>query len=186
MAKLIYITNVSLDGLIEDAQGNFDFTDPSDEVFAFITDLIRPVGTWLYGRRLYEAMAVWETDPTLAAASDLQRDFAGAWQAGEKIVYSTTLDAPLTERTTLERAFVPDVVRTLKAAATADLTIGGAELAAHAFENGLVDEVHLFVAPIALGTGKPALPLDHRIGLGLLDERPFDSGAVYLRYSVAS
>ena len=185
MAKLIYISNVSLDGYIEDAQGNFDFTEPSDEVFEFITDLIRPVGTFLYGRRLYETMAVWETEPEFAAASELQGEFARVWQAAEKIVYSTTLDQPFTERTTLERSFVPDVVRALKAAATGDLGVGGAALAAHAFANGLVDEVQLFVAPIAIGAGKAALPVDQRIALELLEERRFESGALYVRYGVA-
>src|SRR6187399_2780505 len=142
MAKLIYVTNVSLDGYIEDAQGSFDWTEPSDEVFVFITDLVRPIGTWLYGRRLYESMAVWETEPALAAQSELMADFADVWQAGEKIVYSTTLEAVSTERTRLERRFDPDAIRTMKASAATDLTVGGANLAAQAFAAGLVDECH--------------------------------------------
>jgi dihydrofolate reductase len=146
MAKLIYISNVSLDGYIEDEHGNLDWTDPSDEVFVFITDLVRSVGTYLYGRRLYDTMAVWETDPALAAQSELMGDFANAWRAADKVVYSTTLDAVPIAKTKLARDFDPDSVRDMKASATSDLTVGGAELAAHAFKAGLVDEfppVHL-------------------------------------------
>jgi dihydrofolate reductase len=183
---LAYVTNVSLDNFIEDAAGNFDFTDPSDEVFAFITDLIRPASTFLYGRRLYELMAVWETDPALGAQSELYGEFARVWEAADKVVYSTTLDAPTTARTTIERTFAPDAARAVKAAAAGDLTIGGAHLAAQAFAAGLVDEVHLFVAPVLLGAGKPALPAGVRLDLSLLDERRFDNGAVYLRYRVAA
>jgi dihydrofolate reductase len=182
MAKLIYITNVSLDGYIEDADGSFDWTDPSDEVFSFITNLVRPVDTWLYGRRLYEAMAVWETDPALAAQSELMAEFANVWQTGAKIVYSTTLDEVSTADTRIERRFDPDTVRDLKSSATSDLTIGGAALAAHAFDAGLVDECHLFVGPVLVGQGKPAFSRDTRVQLELLDERRFDNGVVYLRY----
>lgn len=182
MAKLTYITNVSLDGFIEDAHGSFDWTEPSDEVFAFITDLIRPVSTWLYGRRLYEMMAVWETDATLAARSDLMADFAKVWQAGNKIVYSTTLQDVSTAKSRLERSFDPDSVRDMKRSATGDLTVGGAELAARAFEEGLVDECHLFIHPVLVGGGKPALPRDMRAELELMDNHRFASGIVYLRY----
>lgn len=182
MAKLIYITNVSLDGFIEDAQGNFDWTEPDEEVFAFITDLIRPVGTWLYGRRLYESMAVWETDPTLASQSEPMADFARVWQAGDKVVYSTTLQAVSTARTRLERRFDSDSVRGMKRSRTGDLTVGGANLAAHAFKIGLVDESHLFIHPVLVGGGKPALPRDARAQLQLIDERRFTNGIVYLRY----
>lgn len=184
MAKLIYVTNVSLDGYIEDADGRFDWTEPSDEYFAFITDLVRPVGTYLYGRRLYEAMAVWETDPTLATQSDLRADFARVWGAAEKIVYSTTLSTVSTAATRLERRFDPDAIRTLKSSAAADLTIGGAAIAGDAFRAGLVDECHLFVAPVAVGGGKAALPAGTRIPLELQEERRFDTGVVYLRYRV--
>jgi len=131
MAKLIYVANVSLDGYIEDENGSFDWTAPDDELLAFIADLVRPVGTHLYGRRLYETMAVWETDPALAASSQLMADFANVWQAADKVVYSTTLDAASTARTRLERNFDPDSVRGMKASATTDLTVGGAQLAAH-------------------------------------------------------
>src|SRR3954452_16807350 len=138
MAKLIYVTNVSLDGYIEDAHGSFEWTEPSDEVFTFITDLVRPAGTYLYGRRLYETMAVWETDPALAAQSELMADFADVWKAADKVVYSTTLDAVSTDKTRVERTFEPGAVRDMKAAATSDLTVGGADLAAQAFKAELV------------------------------------------------
>jgi len=182
VAELIYVTNVSLDGYIEDAQGSFDWTEPSDEVFVFITDLVRPIGTWLYGRRLYESMAVWETDPALAAQSELMADFADVWQTGEKVVYSTTLEGVSTERTRLERRFDPDAIRAMKASAAMDLTVGGANLAAQAFAEGLVDECHLFVGPALVGGGKPAYPRDLRVALELQDERRFANGVLYLRY----
>jgi dihydrofolate reductase len=184
MAELICIAKVSLDGCIEDEHGNFDWTDPDDEVFAFITDLVRSVGTYLYGRRLYETMAVWETDSTLAAQSELMGDFAN-WQAADKVVYSTTLDAVPTAKTQLARLFDPDSVRDMKASATSDLTVGGASLAAHAFKAGLVDECHLFVAPVIVGGGKRSLPSDVRIELELLEERRFANGMVHVRYRVS-
>jgi dihydrofolate reductase len=182
MAKLIYISNVSLDGYIEDEHGSFEWTDPNDDVFVFITDLVRSVGTYLYGRRLYDTMAVWETDPALPAQSELMGDFANVWQAAEKVVYSTTLDAVPTAKTKLERNFDPDSVRDMKASATSDLTVGGAKLAAHAFKAGLVDECHLFIYPVLIGGGKQSLPSDTRAELKLLDERRFSSDVVYLRY----
>jgi dihydrofolate reductase len=184
MAKLIYVTNVSFDGYIEDEHGSFDWTPPGDDYFAFITDLVRPVGTYLYGRRLYDAMAVWETDPTLAAQSELMADFANVWQTADKVVYSTTLDATSTARTRLERTFDPARVGDLKAAATSDLTIGGALVAAQAFKAGLVDECHLFIHPVVVGAGKPALPRNTRIDVELLEERRIGNGVVYLRYLI--
>jgi dihydrofolate reductase len=185
MANLIYVSNVSLDGFIEDERGNFNWTTPEDTVFAFITDLIRPVGTYLYGRRLYATMAVWETDSALATQSELSADFAHVWQSAEKIVYSTTLDAVSTAKSRLERSFDPGTVRTMKAAAKSDLTVGGANLAAHAFRAGLVDECHLFINPIVVGRGKPALPSDLRARLELVDVRRFDEGVVYVGYRIA-
>jgi dihydrofolate reductase len=185
MAKLIYVTNVSLDAYIEDEHGAFDWTEPDDEQFAFITDLVRPVGTYLYGRRLYQAMALWETDPALAAQSELRGAFADVWQAAEKVVYSTTLDAVPTARTRLERHFDPAAVRAMKDASASDLMIGGANLAADAFRAELVDECHLFIGPAIVGRGKPALPSDARVALELLDERRFDNGVVYVRHRVA-
>ncbi len=184
MSKIIYITNVSLDGYIEDASGNFNWTEPSEEVFAFITDLVRPMGTYIYGRGLYESMAVWETDPALAAQSEHMGEFARVWHTADKVVYSTTLTAAATAKTRIERAFEPDGVRALKASAPGDITIGGANLATHAFRAGLVDECQLFVHPVAVGGGKPALPSDMRVDLELLDERRFAGGIVYLRYRV--
>jgi dihydrofolate reductase len=182
MASLIYINNISVDGYIEDEHGSLDWTDRRDEVFATITGLIQGVGTHLYGRRLYEAMAVWETDPALAAASPEAATFAAAWQAADKVVWSTTLAEPGTERTRIERAFDPQQVAELKAAATADLYIGGADLAAQALAAGLVDECHLFVHPISIGRGKPALPTDRRVPLDLLDARRLDGAVAHLRY----
>jgi dihydrofolate reductase len=184
MATLIYVTNVSLDGYIEDERGAFDFGTPDDDVFASTTDLLRSVGTFLYGRRLYETMAVWETNAALAAQSDLMADFASAWQAANKVVYSTTLATVSTANARLERRFDPASVRDMKASATSDLTVGGAHLAAQAFKAGLVDECQLFVWPIVVGGGKPALPRDTRADLELLDERRFGNGVVYLRYRI--
>jgi dihydrofolate reductase len=181
--KLTTINHISLDGCIEDEQGRFDWTDPSAELFTFITDLVRSVGTYLYGRRQYEAMAVWETDPALAAASALTAEFATVWQGADKVVYSTTLERTSTTNTRLERRFDPDAVRDMKASATGDLTIAGPNLAAHAFDAGLVDECHLFVHPVVVGRGKPALSLDAQARLELLDQRPFDN-VMYLRYRV--
>ena len=184
MGKLMYVSNVSLDGYSEDEHGNFDWTAPGDEVFAFITDLMGSIGTHLYGRRMYETMAVWETDPALPAQSELMGDFADLWQAADKVVYSTTLNAVPTAKTKLERNFDPASVRDMKASATSDLIVGGPALAAHAFRAGLVDECQLFVVPMLVGGGKPSLPSDTRAELELLDERRFSSGVVYLRYRV--
>src|SRR5579864_3329693 len=184
MAKLIYVSNVSLDGFIEDEQGSFDWSAPDDELFAFITELVRPIGTYLYGRRLYDTMAVWETDPALAAQSGLTADFANVWRAASKVVYSTTLDAVSTAQTRLEHTFDPTSVRDMKASASGALTVGGAQLAAHAFRAKLVDECHLLVRPVLVGGGKPALPSGVRAGLELLDDRRVGMGVVYLRYRV--
>lgn len=184
MADLIYTANASLDGFVEDDRGSFDFTEPDDDVFAFITGLERSAGTYLYGRRMYETMAVWETDPDLGAQSELMADFASMWQAADKVVYSTTLEGVATARTRLERGFDADAVRTMKASATGRLTIGGAELAGQAFGAGLVDECRLFISPVLVGGGKPALPRDMRAELELIDEQRFSSGVMYLAYRV--
>ncbi|MEA2717322.1 MAG: hypothetical protein QOI99_1639 [Actinomycetota bacterium] len=184
MAKLIYVSNVSLDGYVEDEHGSFDWTAPDDEFFAFITDLVRPVGTYLYGRRMFETMALWETDPALAARSELMADFANVWQAAEKVVYSTTLDAVSTAKTRLEHNFDTASVHDLKVSATSDLTVGGSHLAAHALKAGLVDECHLFIHPVLVGGGKPALPSGTRAELELLDDRRLGNGVVYLRYRI--
>ncbi|MFE6477814.1 dihydrofolate reductase family protein [Streptomyces sp. CRB46] len=184
MAQLIYASNMSLDGCTEDERGAFDWAPPDDEVFAFITDLMRSAGTYLYGRRMYETLAVWETDPSLAARSDLMADYAGAWQAADKVVYSSTLAEPSTARTRLERRFDPGAVHDLKATAGGDLLVGGPNLAAQALAAGLVDEIALFVWPIVLGGRNPALPTDARIDLELVDEHRFSNGVVHLRYRV--
>jgi dihydrofolate reductase len=182
MAKLIYIANVSLDGYIEDAHGRFEWTEPSDEVFRFIIELVRPAGTYLYGRRMYETMAVWESDPTLAAQSELMADFATVWRAADKIVYSTTLSAVSTANTRLEHHFDPGSVSEMKGSAASDLTIGGPTLAAHGFDAGLVDECQLFIYPVLVGGGKPAFPSDVRATLELLGEHRFGNGVVYVHY----
>jgi dihydrofolate reductase len=184
MARLLYVTNMSLDGYIEDEDGSPDFTAPGDDFFEFITDLVRPVGTYLYGRRLYESMAVWETQPDLASRSALMEDFANVWQTAEKVVYSTTLDSVWTANTRLEKSFEPSDVRGLKDSASDDLMIGGAEIASQAFKAGLVDDCHLFVHPILVGGGKRALPSSTRTQFDLLANHPFSDGAIHLHYRV--
>jgi dihydrofolate reductase len=182
MANLIYVVNVSLDGYSEDREGRFDWTDPNGEQFRFITTLLKAMGTHLYGRRMYETMMVWETDPSLAAQSPLMGDFAETWQAANKIVYSRTLETVSTRRTQLARTFDPEAIRQLKEASQQDILIGGPELAAYAFRAGLIDECHLFVVPMLVGGGKSALPDKLRLKLELLDERRFSNGIVFLRY----
>jgi dihydrofolate reductase len=182
MAKLIYSAITSLDGYIADQDGNFDWAVPDEEVHTFINELERPIGTYLYGRRMYETMAGWETDPTLADQSPVMHDFAETWQAADKIVYSKTLETVSTAKTRIERDFDPDAVRQIKASAGRDITVGGPELAAHAFKAGLVDECHLFITPIVVGGGKRCLPDNVRLELELLDERRFGNGMVFLHY----
>jgi dihydrofolate reductase len=172
----------SLDGYIADKDGNFEWAVPDEEVHTFINDLERTIGTYLYGRRMYEVMVVWETDPTLAEQSPLMRDFAQMWQAADKIVYSKTLRAVSTARTQMERDFDPEAVLQMKVSAGRDMVVGGPDLAAQAFKAGLVDELHLFVTPIMVGGGKRSLPNDVRLKLELIDERRFSSGMVYLHY----
>jgi len=186
VADLIYTTNVSLNGFIEDVDGSFEFSHPGEDFFAFITDLERSASTYLYGRGQYEAMAVWETDPGLGTQSELMASFATMWQAADKVVYSTTLEAVATARTRLERSFDADAVRAIKASVSGHVTIGGANLAAQAFEAGLIDECRLFIAPVLLGGGKPGLPRDVRIDLELIDEQRFSGGVVYLRHRVVT
>jgi dihydrofolate reductase len=175
---------MSLDGYIEDASGGFDWAGPDAEVHAFVNELERSVGTYLYGRRMYETMAVWENDPSVAGASSQTRDFAALWRAADKIVYSSTLTEASTSRTRVERRFDPDAVRELKASAAADVTVSGPGLASHAFRAGLVDECHVFLAPALVGGGKPGLPEGIRLDLELIDERRFAGGMVFLRYGV--
>jgi dihydrofolate reductase len=183
MAKLTYAAIASLDGYVEDEEGKFDWAMPDEELHAFVNDLERPIGTYLYGRRMYETMVFWETagtDPDEPAFSD----YAGIWRAADKVVYSRTLEAASSARTRIEREFDPDAVRQLKESATADMSVGGAELAGRAIAAGLVDECHLFLFPVLVGGGKRALPDDVRVRLELLDERRFGSGVVHLHHRV--
>jgi dihydrofolate reductase len=186
MAKLIYGSNMSLDGWTEDRHGGFDWAPPDDDVFASITGLMRSAGTYLYGRRMYETMAVWETDPGLASRSDLTVEFANVWQAADKIVCSTTLTEASTSTTRVVREFDPDLVRELKAGADAHLLVGGPNLAGQALAAGLVDEVRLWVWPIVLGGRNPALTPGASADLELVDEHRFGNGVVYLRYAVSA
>ena len=185
MAKLIYSAITSLDGCIEDEEGTFGWAAPDDEVHAFVNSLERSVGTYLYGRRMYETMVYWESPPDLAEESAAVREYAEIWQAADKIVYSKTLPAVTGARTRIEREFASEAVRRLKAAAAHDLSVGGAELAARAIDTGLVDELHLFLAPIVVGKGKRALPAQIRQELELQDEQRFPNGTVYLRYRLS-
>jgi dihydrofolate reductase len=181
MAKLIYTAITSLDGYVADEDGKFDWGEPDEQVHAFVNDLERSVGTYLYGRRMYEVLLAWET-MDLADQPAYIRDFAEIWRAADKVVYSRTLETPSSARTRIERDFDPESVLKLKAAAGRDLAVGGPGLAAHAFRAGLVDECHLFLAPIVVGGGKRSLPDDVRLELELLDERRFRNGMVHLRY----
>ncbi|GHF56193.1 dihydrofolate reductase [Amycolatopsis bartoniae] len=182
MARLVYTGIASLDGYTVDAEGKFDWAEPDEEVHAFVNDLERPLGTYLYGRRMYDTMAVWETEPALAEHAPLMRDYAAIWQAAEKIVYSRTLTEPRTTRTRIEREFDPEAVRKLKEQSDTDLAIGGPELAAHAIRAGLVDEYHLFANPVVVGGGTSFLPSGVRLDLELVDERRFTGGVVYFCY----
>ena len=184
MPRLIYSAISSLDGYIEDERGSFDWAVPDEAAHAFINELERSVGTYLYGRRMYETMRAWESDEMFVAESAVTRDFAQIWRRAEKIVFSTTLGDVSTRRTRVERSFDPEQVRQLKSAADSDISIGGPGLAAQAFEAGLVDECSLFVAPVVVGRGKRALPDAARVRLELLDERSFPNGMVRLHYAV--
>ena len=186
MARLIYAMNTSLDGYISDRDGKFDWSTPTPELFAAINELERPIGTYLYGRRLYEVMRAWETAQGPGFEAPLMRDYAALWQAAQKVVYSSTLDAVTTSRTRLERSFEPDAVRRLKAAADSDISIGGPGLAAGALAAGLVDECHLFISPVVVGGGTAWLPGGLRLRLELLDERRFGNGVVHLHYRTSS
>ena len=182
MAKLIYSAITSLDGYVADEKGNFDWAAPDEEVHRFVNDLERPVGTYLYGRRMYESMVAWETMHTVPDQPPVVRDFAEIWQAADKIVYSKTLEAVSSARTRIERDFEPEAVRQLKATASRDITVGGPDLAAQAIKAGLIDEYHLFLAPVVVGGGKQTLPNNVRLSLELLDERRFGNGVVHLHY----
>lgn len=186
MAKLIYSVIASLDGYVADETGNFDWATPDEDVHVFVNDLERPVGTYLYGRRMYEAMLYWETAHTVADQPTFVQDFTNIWQAADKIVYSKTLEQVSSARTRIERDFDPVAVRRMKETARHDITVGGPALAAQALKAGLVDEIQLFVAPIVVGGGNRALPNSFRHKLELLDERRFGNGVVYLHYHTAT
>lgn len=182
MAKLIYSALASADGYVEDAGGGFDWAAPDEEVHRFVNDLERPIGTYLYGRRMYETMRYWEDAHTLPGEPAVGLEYAGIWQAAEKIVFSGTLTATATARTRIEPSFDPGMIRELKASAEGDITVGGANLAGQAMRAGLVDELQLFLVPAIVGGGKRALPDDLRADLELRDTRRFASGVVYLGY----
>ena len=182
MARLIYSAIMSLDGYVADADGRFEWAAPDEEVHAFVNDLERPVGTYLYGRRMYETMLYWETALTVPGQPSSVREFAGIWQAAEKIVFSKTLTRVPSAKTRLERNFDPGIVGQLKSATEHDMTVGGAGLAGQAIKAGLVDELQLFLVPVIVGGGKRALPHGVHSDLALLDTQRFGSGAVYLRY----
>jgi dihydrofolate reductase len=182
MGKLIYSTIASLDGYIADEHGNFDWAAPDEDVHRFVNDLERRIGTYLYGRRMYDVMHFWETAPTIADEQPVVKDYAQIWQAADKIVYSKTLKTVSSARTRIERDFDPGAIRQMKARAGHDISVGGPGLAAQAITAGLVDELHLFLVPIVVGGGTPSLPNNVRVKLELLDERRFGSGVVHLHY----
>jgi dihydrofolate reductase len=186
MGKLIYSMLTSLDGYTEDEDGSFDWAAPDDELHRFVNDLNRPVGTHLYGRRMYDTMSYWETAGTEPDAPDFVRDFASIWQAADKIVYSHSLDAVTTARTRIEREFVPEEVRALKEGAVRDLIVAGPDLAAHALRAGLVDELQQFLTPVAVGGGTRFLPEGIRLNLDLQELHRFAGGTVYLSYRIRS
>jgi len=186
MGKLTYSMITSLDGYVADKAGTFDWAEPDGELHTFVNDVTAPVGTYLYGRRMYETMVYWETADTVADQPDFVLDWARIWQAADKVVYSTTLDRVVSAQTRLEREFDPDAVRELKASTEHDLTIGGPGLAAAALRAGLVDEIAPYLSPRIVGGGTPFLPDGVRLGLELRDERRFGNGVAYVRYAVRS
>ncbi len=186
MGKLIYSAITSLDGYVEDEDGQFDWAAPNEEVFAFVNDFERPIGTYLYGRRMYETMAGWETDEFIGDRQPVVVDFAEIWRTADKVVFSRTLKAVSSARTRIEATFDPGMVQTMKSSSERDLTVGGAELASLAFRAGLIDECHFLLNPMVVGGGKPALRNGVRLGLELLDEGRFANGVVHLHYRVTN
>lgn len=182
MSRLVYSAIASLDGFVADRNGNFEWAAPDEEVHAFVNDLERPIGTYLYGRRMYDVMRFWETALDAPDEPAVMRDFAEIWQAADKIVFSTTLEAPVTARTRIERAFDANAISALKSTATCDIAIAGPHLAAQAIRAGLVDEYHMFLVPVIVGDGNSAFPRYATAGLALVDEHRFESGVVYLHY----
>lgn len=186
MANLIYWMNTSLDGYVADEAGNFDWSEPSDEVHAFANELERPIGIYLYGRRIYQSMAVWQTFGTAEDDPAVIREFGEIWRAADKVVYSRTLEQVTTPKTRLEREFDPTAVRAMKASASRDISINGPTLAAHAIRAGLVDEYHVLIYPVVVGGGLPWLPDNVRLSLALVGEHRFENGVVHLHYRARS
>lgn len=186
MARLIYSMIGSLDGYIADQSGNFDWAEPNDEVLDYINAQERPVGTYLYGRRIYDLMTIWETDPSAVVDTPASAEYAEIWQSADKVVYSTTLDSVTTTKTRLERTFDPVAVGELKRMASADISIGGPTLAVHAFRAGLIDEVYLLILPVIIGGGLSMFPKDVRLDLQLKDSHRFANGTVALQYDVGA
>lgn len=186
MAKLLYLMNTSLDGYVEDAQGSFNWSVPHESVNTYINEIALAWGTYLYGHRMYDSMVYWETEYKNHNLAHYHHEWAQIWQAADKIVYSTTLIEPRSARTRIERQFSPDAIRQLKADASKDITIQGPELAAHALQAGLVDELQLFVHPIVVGGGKKFLPDGLPLKLELIEERAFANGVITVRYAVSS
>jgi dihydrofolate reductase len=184
VAHLIYSAITSLDGYVADRKGNFDWSMPDDEVHRFVNDLERPIGTYLYGRRMYQVMVYWETADTGSAERSAMQEYAEIWRAADKIIYSTSLQQTSSAKTTIEREFEPAAIQQLKESTDRDISIGGPELAAQALKLGLVDECHLFLSPVVVGGGKRALPDNVQLELELLDERRFGNGVVQLHYRV--
>jgi dihydrofolate reductase len=184
LAHLIYSAITSLDGYVADENDNFDWAEPDEEVHAFVNDLERRAGTYLYGRRMYEVMVAWEGIYTLADQPPVMRDYADMWHGADKVVYSRTLEVVSSARTRIEREFDPEAVQQMKAAAARDITVGGPHLAAEALKAGLVDECHLFINPVVVGGGNRAFPDKVRLKLELMDERRFGNGVVHLHYRV--
>lgn len=184
MAKLIFAAITSLDGYVEDDAGEFNWAAPDDEVMSFLNDLERPIGTYLYGRRMYETMLYWETADLHRDQAPLEWDWMQLWRAADKVIYSRSLETVSSARTQLERDFDPSAIRKMKSSHERDITIGGPDLAAQAFRAGLVDECQLFLTPVVVGGGKPALPQNVHLDLDLVDEHRFGNGVMFLDYRV--
>jgi dihydrofolate reductase len=184
MGKLIYSMITSLDGYVSDSNGNFDWGAPAEELHRFINEHFASLGTYLYGRNMYEVMMFWATAHTIPDLPPHELEYARTWQAANKIVYSSTLTEVTTERTRLEKTFDPEAVRRLKAESDHDLSVDGPHFAAQAIRAGLVDEYQLFIGPVIVGGGNRFFPEDVRVDLELLDERRFSNDVVFLRYRV--
>ncbi len=182
MGRLVYAVIASLDGFVNDESGGFEWAAPAEDVHRFVNELERPVGTYLYGRRIYEVMAVWQDMPGIEHEPDVMQEFAAIWRAADKVVYSSTLAEVTTPRTRLERTFDPLAVRAMVGGLDTDVSLAGPTLAAHALRAGIVDDVHVFLLPIVVGGGTPCWPSGARLDLELVDEHRFDDGTVHLHH----